>query len=129
MSSDPRTELQPKWRVTGWGESESASIDLGPPIANPQVPSLTLYLEVEEDSEIELEGDDADLPAYTWSVGVGEEEAGFGDAVIESGHASGLEAAKSACWGAAVDYLHDDSYGDDEIAEAIGLEPSAADQQ
>jgi hypothetical protein len=74
----------PAWVASdsGWREVASAVVDLGSPRANPAVPPITLYVEIEEDGE--------DL---FWSVGIGEEVAGFGEAAIESGTATDLPAA------------------------------------
>ena len=100
----------PVWVASdlGTGEVANAIVDLGSPRASPEVPGIMLYLQIEEDGE--------DL---FWSIGIGEEVAGFGEATIESGTAEGLPAAKVACWAATVAYLRDDGYGDDEIAMAV----------
>lgn len=94
--SNPR-EVRPAWvdkEVSGFVMSSSAVIDLEPPLANPEGPSTTLYLEVEEDE---------DAVEFVWRFGTSEEVAGFGEAEIENGRSSDLEVAKSACWAVVID--------------------------
>jgi hypothetical protein len=101
----------PTWEAFDSGSSgvASAVIGLGSPRANPGVPGITLYLQIEDD----------DNDGYFWSVGIGEEMAGFGEATVESGTATDLLTAQEDSWAAAVAYLRDDGYTNEEITESI----------
>ena len=76
---EKRVETTPDWKEEGEGDLvRSAIVVLGSPATAPEVPLITLFLEVEE---VEDDG----LMESRWTFGEGEEEAGFGEFELESG--------------------------------------------
>jgi hypothetical protein len=105
--------------------SANTIIEVGSPSGNPHVAGITLYLEVDEaddldDDEKESKAGNEDdySPTFTWVVSTDEESAGFGESTLAFGEAPDVERAKAYCWAAVIDYLRDDGYSDEEIANS-----------
>jgi len=75
---------------------------------------LSVVVNDEYDPEFAEPGD---LP-WVWTIGISEEDAGFGDAVFERGAASSLSAATEACEKAAIDMLLAEGWTIDDIRSA-----------
>jgi hypothetical protein len=107
----------PHWNKEEVGNivmSARSIVDLGHPQAEPGVPAITLYLEIDENVD-----DDDEYLTCSWNFGISEEDAGFGEAQIENGLADDSEEAMSDCWEAVVAYLRRDGYSDQQILESI----------
>lgn len=107
--------LNPDWQEVeddGQPISASAIVDLDSPVKNPHVAPITIWLDVEVD-------EDEDEDGYSWRCSISEEDAGFGDATLDSGWLPSYKDAKSACWEAVVACLRNDGYSDNEIADAV----------
>jgi len=86
------------------------------------VAGITLYLEVRESDGLDDSADDQVTGysrSFAWNVSTDEEAAGFGDSELDNGNATDIEQAKRDCWRAAVAYLREDSYSDEEIVDSI----------
>jgi hypothetical protein len=107
----------PHWNKEEVGNivmSARSIVDLGHPQAEPGVPAITLYLEIDENVD-----DDDEYLTCSWNFGISEEDAGFGEAQIENGLADDSEEAMSDCWEAVVAYLRRDGYSDEQILDSI----------
>jgi hypothetical protein len=116
VMNDPLSAT-PHWNKEEVGNiviSASAIVDLGQPQAEPGVPAITLYLEIDENVD-----DDGEYLTCSWNFGISEEDAGFGEAQIENGLADDSEEAMSDCWEAVVAYLRLDGYSDEQILDSI----------
>ena len=119
-------DVNPHWDEEAFGDfvtAASASIEMGPPCANPQVAGITLYLGVRESDEQQEEGKEGEgdySTSFSWRVSTDAEVAGFGDEELDSGESPNLERAKRDCWAAVIDYLRSDTYTDEEIVSAAG---------
>jgi hypothetical protein len=128
--SDPLDQA-PDWsevQVDGWVTSASAIIGLGPPSATPNLPAITIYLDIEEsDDESEVaegpvENSGAQISSpYAWRFSYcnTEDEDSWSEEGDESGQTFEVEKAKQDCWRAVIQFLKADGYSDDEIADSV----------
>jgi hypothetical protein len=92
-------------------------VTLDPPAAFPLATETILHLEVLLDG------------AYVWLVRFHEEGAPFGEGQMGSGSASDLEQAEREAWKAAVRFLRDEGYSDEEIVQSSLTSGSGGDDE
>jgi hypothetical protein len=118
--SGPVKDVEPNW-VEGsgirWsGVSFDAIVGELPALDN-GAPATTLYLEVEQPDADET--DDVPPGTWVWRFGIGEEEAGFGEATIDEDRADTLKGAQQECWWEAIQWLLSNGWTMEQILDSV----------